>query len=152
MKKSEIRRALDSLKTLKMPKIEDKTFRNKLISDHLFLLGEQKRLEEKVKDLETAHLGAYEEERTKVADLQQKLQMESDPEKKKALTDEINSHTELYSAIVAYNKAVADLADEEVKLPASIRAEEFIEGMEGQDYDLGLVEAVFPMFEEAADR
>lgn len=146
MKKSEIRGVLAALKQIKMPKIEDKAFRNDLITDHLFLLGEQKRFDAKVKDLDTAHLGAYEEERNQVADLQQKLQMETDPEKKKALVDEINSHKELYKAIMAFNKAVADLSEEEVKVPVTFDGMKFIEALSGQDYDLGLVEAVFPMF------
>ena len=147
MKKSEIRPALNALKGIRMPKIEDKEFRNALISDHIYLLGEQKRFEDDIKDLETAHLGAYEEERNKVADLQQRLQAEKDPEKRQALTDEINSHEELFKAIVAYNKAVEALACEEVQLPSPIKADDFVAGMEGQDYDLSLIEAVFPMFD-----
>jgi len=146
MKKSEIRPALAALKSVKMAKIEDKDFRNSLITDHVFLLGQQKALEAQAKDLETAHLGAYEEERNKVAELQQNLQAESDPAKQKALAAEINSHKELFSAVVAYNKAVEALASETVELPKPISSDAFIKGMEGQDYDLALVEAVFPMF------
>ena len=147
MKKSEIRPALDALKGVRMPKIEDKAFRNALISDHIFLLGEQKKLEADAKDLEIAHLGAYEDERNKVAELQQKLQAEKDPEKRQALTDEINSHEELFKAIVAYNREVNDLASQEIQIPRPIRADDFVAAMEGQDYDLSLVEAVFPMFD-----
>ena len=146
MKKSEIRPALAALKSVKIHSIEDKDFRNSLITDHVFLLGQQKALETQVKDLETAHLGAYEEERNKVAELQQNLQAESDPAKQKALASKINSHKELFSAVVAYNKAVEALVSEPVELPKPISVDAFIKGMEGQDYDLSLVEAVFPMF------
>lgn len=147
MKKSEIKNALTALKSIKMPKLEDKDFRNDLIADHIFLLGQQKKLEADVKDLEIAHLGAYEDERNKVAELQQRFQAEKDADKRKALSDEINSHTELFKAILGYNKAVEALANEEIVLPRLFKADKFVEAMENQDYDLGMVEAVFPMFE-----
>jgi hypothetical protein len=147
MKKSEIKNALTALKSIKMPKIESKDFRNELIADHIYLLGQQKKLESDAKDLEIAHLGAYEDERNKVAELQQKFQSEKDADKRKALSDEINSHTELFKAVLGYNKAVEALANEEIALPHLFEANKFVEAMEGQDYDLSLVEAVFPMLE-----
>ena len=146
MKKSEIKRALDALKTVKIHSIEDKAFRNDLISDHIFLLGQQKAFESDIKDLETVHLGAFEDERREVGELQQKMQAEKDAAKKQALADEINSHTELIKAFGEYNKAFYELGQQEIEVPKPIAADAFIKGMEGQDYDLSLVEAVFPMF------
>ena len=146
MKKSEIKRALDALKTVKIHSIEDKAFRNDLISDHIYLLGQQKAFESDIKDLETVHLGAFEDERREVGELQQKMQMEPDPAKKRELAAQVNAHTELIKAIGEYNKAFYELGQQEVEIPKPIAADAFIKGMEGQDYDLALVEAVFPMF------
>ena len=146
MKKSEIKRALDALKTVKIHSIEDKSFRNDLISDHLFLLGQQKAFESDIKDLETVHLGAFEEERREVGELQLRMQEEPDPAKKRELAAQVNAHTELIKAFGEYNKAYYELGQQEIEIPKPIAADDFIKGMEGQDYDLGLVEAVFPMF------
>lgn len=146
MKKSEIKRALDALKTVKIHSIEDKAFRNDLISDHIFLLGQQKAFESDIKDLETVHLGAFEEERREVAEIQQQMQGEPDPAKQRELAAKVNAHTELIKAIGEYNKAFYELGQQEIEVPKPITADAFIKGMEGQDYDLALVEAVFPMF------
>ena len=146
MKKSEIKRALDALKTVKIHSIEDKSFCNDLISDHIYLLGQQKAFESDTKDLETVHLGAFEEVRREVGELQLRMQEEPDPAKKRELEAKVKAHTELIKAIGEYNKAYYELGQQEIEVPKPIAADAFIKGMEGQDYDLGLVEAVFPMF------
>lgn len=146
MKKSEIKRALDALKSVKIHSIEDKAFRNDLISDHIFLLGQQKAFESDIRDLETVHLGAFEEERREVAEIQQQMQAEPDPAKQRELAAKVNAHTELIKAVGEHNKAFYELGQQEIEVPHPITADAFIKGMEGQDYDLALVEAVFPMF------
>lgn len=147
MKKKEIKPALDALKTIKMPKIEDKELRNSIISDHLALLKEQKAYEAKIDDLRTAHLAAFEKETEEVQKIQEELREETNPDKKKALVKKVNSHTELFDAVKAFNKAVEDLGNEEITLPKPIDGEKFAEGMLPQEnFNLGLMESVFPMF------
>lgn len=146
MKKSEIKRALDALKSVKIHSIEDKAFRNDLISDHIYLLGQQKAFESDINDLETVHLGAFEKEREEVGELQQQMQAEPDPAKQRELGAQVNAHKELIKAFGEYNKARYKLGQQEIEVPKPITADAFIKGMEGQDYDLSLIEAVFPMF------
>ena len=147
MKKKNIRTALDALKTIKMPKIEDKALRNGIINDHYTLLKEWDRYERDAKNLETVHLAPFEEERQKVGELQQKLQTCTDRKEQLALVQEINSHEDLLKAINDHNKAVADLGEEEVEIKG-IDHDKFMEEIAKQDFNLGLIEALYPMFTE----
>lgn len=145
MKKNEIKAALDALRKIKMTSIENKELRNSIITDHLKLVREQKRYDEKVQDLETVHLGAFADEREQVAKLQRDLQTEKDTDKQLAIAREIESHTELFEAIRNCNKVIAELGKEEVEI-AGIPEADFIEAIQSQDFDLGQIEALVPMF------
>lgn len=145
MKKREIKSVLAALKSIKMPKIEDHDLRNAIIKNHIFLLGQAKKYESSVEDLRTAHLGPYEEELSNVQLKQVELASEKDESKRKALVDEINSHTDLLEAINGFNKAVADLDNEDVEITL-IDPEKFAEEYAKQDYDMNVVEALAPMF------
>lgn len=145
MKKIEIRNALNALKKIKMPKIEDKDLRNAIIKDHFALLGESKKYDAAVEDFRTAYLGAYEAELAEVQKLQDSIRTEADPQKQKSIADEINSHKELFDAIHAFEKAVDDLGKETVEVEL-IEGEKFIEEYQKQDYDFTVVEALYPMF------
>lgn len=151
MKKKNIRTALDALKTIKMPKIEDKELRNGIINDHFTLLKAWDKYEKDVKNLETAHLGPFEEERQKVGELQQKLQTTTDRQEQLELSQEINSHEDLFKAINAYHKAVSDLGEEEVKIKGMDR-DKFMDEIAKQDFNLGLIEALYPMFTIKEDK
>lgn len=147
MIKAEIKPALAALKKIHMPEIENKDLRNKIIKNHLFLLGQAKKYNEAIDDLRTVHLGAYEEELMAVQLLQNQLNNEKDSSKAQELAKEINSHTKLLEAINAFNKAVFDLDREEVEI-TKIDGAAFAEEYGNQaDYDMGVVEALFPMFE-----
>lgn len=137
--------ALEALKKIKMPAIENKELRNGIITDHLKLVRENKKYEEKIKELDTVHLGAYEEERKEVADLQRDLQAEKDVAKQVELAKKIESHKDLFDAIKAYNKAVEEITNEEVEI-AGIPEAAFLEEIQKQDFDLGQIEALEPMF------
>ena len=145
MKKREIKPALNALRTVKMPKIEDKDLRNALIKNHLFLLGQGKKYDAAIEDLRVAHLGPYDAELKEVQEMQNQLNQETDAAKKKELVEKINSHTDLLEAINGFNKAINDLDNEEVDVP-SIDGEKFAEEYGKQDYDANVVEALFPMF------
>lgn len=140
-----MRAALDALRKIKMPAIEDKKLRNGIITDHLKLVREQKRYEEKVRDLETVHLGAFEKERETVTQLQRALQAEKDLSKQLELAREIESHTELFEAVKTCNNAIDELGKEDVQI-LGIPEAEFIEAIQSQDFDLGQIEALVPMF------
>ena len=145
MKKKEIKIALDALKTIKMPKLEDKETRNGIIADHFNLLGEQKKYEADIEALRTAHLGAYEAEQKEIQELNQELQSELDRVKQAELMRKINSHKEYSEAVLAFSKAIEELGNEEVEIKG-IDHEKFMEQIEKQDYDLGLIESLYPMF------
>ena len=145
MKKKEIKVALDALKTIKMPKIEDKDLRNGIISDHFKLLGEQKNYEADIEKLRTVHLGAFEEEQKEIQELNQELQSELDRVKQAELMRKINSHKKYAEAVNAFSKAVEELGNAEVEINGIDHAK-FMEQIEKQDYDLGLIESLFPMF------
>lgn len=145
MKKKEIPSALEALKKIKMPAIENKELRNGIITDHLKLVRENKKYEEKVKELDTVHLGAYEDERKEVADLQRDLQAEKDVAKQVELAKKIEGHKDLFDAIKSYNKAVEEIANEEVEI-GGIPEAAFLEEIQKQDFDLGQIEALEPMF------
>ena len=147
MKKKQIRAALDALKTIKMPKIEDKALRNGIINDHYTLLKEWDRYERDAKILETVHLGPFEEELKEIGKLQQKLQTSTDRKEQLDLVQEINDHEDLIKATNDHKKAVEDLGEEEVEING-IDHDKFMEEIAKQDFNLGLIEALYPMFNE----
>ena len=147
MKKREIKPALEALKKIRMPKIEDKDVRNKLIKAHLFLLGQFRKFNEAVEDLRTVHLGDYVEKIQEINEKQVQLNSETDEKKRKKLIDEINSYTDVLSAINAFNKDVIDLENEDVDIE-KISGSSFVDEYgKMEDYDASVMEALFPMFE-----
>lgn len=145
MKKKQLRIALDALKTIKMTKIEDKPLRNDIIDNHFAMLGEWERFEKAAKKLETVHLGSFEDERREFDELQQRMHTCIDRKEQWEIMREINSHGELRKAIGEYNKAFAELAEEEVEIKL-IDRQKFMEEIAKQDFDLELIEALYPMF------
>lgn len=145
MKKKEIQVALAALRAIKMPQIEDKELRKDIISDHFKLLGELKKYESDIKDLETVHLGAFESERMDVTLLQQKLRGTRDREEQLRIAQEIDSHVALYEAMKEYNKATEALGEETVEING-IDHEKFVEEIQKQDFSLGMMEDLYPMF------
>ena len=145
MKKHEITTALEALKPIRMNKIGDKKLKAALVSGYVTLVREKRKLDEDIAALKEAHLGNYAEEQETVGKLQQQLQTEADREKQAALIREINSHKELFAAITDFNKAIDDLGKEEIEI-ARLEQDKFIEEMDAQDWNLGLLDAVFPMF------
>jgi len=145
MKKKELKAALDALKQIKLPKIEDKELKNAIIKDHFAMLGAYKKFEDDIQNCQTVHLEPYKEERAEVEALQQKLNSETEQEKKQAIINEIESHTDLIKAIGEFNEAVNKLAEEEVEI-TPLDHSKFMEAMDSQDFGLDVIESLFPMF------
>ena len=145
MKKFQMKSTLEAMKKVRIHKFEDKDTKNTFIENHFHLLGQQKKYEEAIESLRTAHLGPYESELQEVNELQAELQKETEAAKRQEIVDKINSKTELLDAINGFNKAVNDLGNEEVEI-AYIDAKKFQEDYMKQEYDLEVVEALFPMF------
>lgn len=143
MKKAEIRTVLGALKQIRMPKIEDKELRNAIINNHFAIFKTAKAVDADIEALRSSHLAPYEDELREVDELQRRLQTE--PENSASLVKEINSHTELQKAVDEFNKAYETLMAEEVEV-TPIDSDKFIEEYQKQDYDMSVVEALWPMF------
>lgn len=145
MKRREIRPALDALRTVKMTQIEDKELRNRVISDHLKLLGEQRKFDSEVDDLRTVFLDSYKKEQDIVQRLNERLRAEKDLARQKDLAGEINQHSKYLDAVKEYNERIDELGNIEIEIEP-IDMEKFIAEYQKQDYDMGVVEALYPMF------
>lgn len=146
MQKKEIRAALDALKEIKMPKIEDKALRNDLIANHFALLDAGKKHDASVEDKRTVFLAAYKDEETEMGEIQQKLQISQDPVEVRELSAQILSHKDYRAAARAFNEEVETLGREEVPGLKKIDREKFMAEIEKQDFKLSWVEALYPLF------
>lgn len=147
MKKSEIRAALDALKEIKMPKIEDKELRSALIANHFALLDAGRKLDAMVEDKRTVFTEAYKEEAQAVQDLQNKFNETEDQEERKAINKEILAHKDYLKAINDFNDEVNKLYAEEVTGLKPIDHEKFLSETEKMDnFKLTWIEAMYPMF------
>lgn len=148
MKKKEIMSALNALKQIKMPQIEDKELRNDIISNHLILLDAMKKYDGDIANLEKVYLSSdsAKKDREEVTALQEKAQVAKTIDERNDLIRQIQSHTEWAKTVQLYNEAVNSLADEEVTGIKVIDRERFINAiLPSMDYSLGLLECVYPM-------
>lgn len=145
MFKSEIKAALDAFKKIKMPKIDDKEFRNLLIENHFVLLEAGRKAETKLDDARKVAFSAFEDEQAKIEDLQREFQGATDDERR-AINREIASFTNYWKATREYAKLVDDVNHEEVTGLKKVDRTKFMEAIEKQDYSLEWVEALYPLF------
>lgn len=145
MKKKDMKQVLDALKTIKLPKFEDKELRNAIIKDHFKLLGENKKYEEAIDNLRTAHLGALADEQKKVNELREELRTVTKAERAGEILKEIREYQGYLDAEADFIKDFNELAEEEVEI-TPIDSEKFLDEIQKQDFDLGLIEAIYPMF------
>lgn len=145
MIKKEMKPALDALKTVKMSKIEDKSLRNLIIRDHLKLLGEQRKYEAAIEDKRTVFLDSWKEDQEAVEKLNDSLRVESDPKKQKELVAEINKYSDYLNAVKEFNDEAVLMGKEEVEIEP-IDMDAFVAEYQKQDYEMGVVEAIYPMF------
>ena len=137
--------ALGALKTIKMSKINDKSLKKTIIDDHFKLLGENKKYEEAIDNLRTAHLGALADEQKKVNELREELRTVTKAERAGEILKEIREYKGYLDAEADFIKDFNELAEEEVEI-TPIDSEKFLEEIQEQDFELGLIEALYPMF------
>ena len=146
MKKSEIKPALEALKEIKMPKIEDKDLRNELIENHFALLDAGKKLDAAIEAKKTVFLESYKEEENEMSELQNKINAAADREEAREIAKEINAHRDYRAALRLYNEDLERLLKEEIDGLKPIDRVKFMEAIEKQDYKLSWVEALYPLF------
>ena len=147
MKKSEIKAALVQLKRIKMPKIEDKDLRNDIISNHFVLLDAGKKTDAAIEAKRTVFLEAYKDEEQAVAELQTKINEAASREEQIALTKELREkHADYLQAVKDFNEDVDKMFAEQVDGLKPIAREKFMAEIEKQDFDLAMVEGLYPMF------
>lgn len=146
MKKSEIKAALDALKEIKMPKIEDKELRNALINNHFALIDAGRKVDATAEDARKVFLEAYKEEQEKIEALQQKLRTEDDPKEQRAISREIDSHKDYMDAVKALNEKLVKLYEEPVEGLTRIDRVRFSEEIQKQDFKMSWFESLYPMF------
>ena len=145
MKKKEIRAALDAMRKVKVASIENKDIRNSFIDAHLCLLAEQRKFETEYSDMRTAFLESYNDEQDVVVKLQEKLSYETDPKKRNELAAQIAEHDKYLLAVREFNTMAEKMGEEEIKVKP-IDMGTFVAEYQKQDYDMGVVEALFPLF------
>ena len=145
MKKREIKQVLEALRVVKMPKIEDKGLRNKLIRVHLKLLSDFRKYDEELEDARVVFLSAYKEDREEVTRLQDLLQTEQDRAKQMEIAAQISSYTEYLAAVRELNEKAEALGREPVQVEA-LDLESFVTEFEKQGYDLAVIEQRYPLF------
>jgi len=146
MIKSEIKAALEALKNIKMPKIEDKALRNDLIENHFTLLEVGKKTEAKLEDARKVSFSAYESDQAKIEDLQNAYNGAESEEERKRIIREINSFKEYNNAQKEYYKLVETINKEKIDGLRKIDRKKFMEEIQKQDYNLGWIEALYPLF------
>ncbi len=146
MKKKEIKAALEALRPIKPQRIADEAIREAILGNTLSLLSAQRQYEQDAKDLERAHLGGWEKERADLAQLRASLQREPDREKRAELQAKIDSYGELFDVIREFNKRVLALGEETAPVTPMDR-DAFIKQMQTQEYDLGMIIDLSPLFD-----
>lgn len=147
MKKAEIKPALESLKKIKINKFEDKQLKNDLIDDHFALLDAGKKVDAAVEAKRTVFLESYKDEEQAVQDLQTKMNEAATREEQIALAKELREkHAGYLDAVKDFNENVNTLYAEEVAGLKPIDRQKFMEEIGKQDFDLGMVEALYPLF------
>ncbi len=146
MKKSEIKPALDSLKEIKMPKIENKELRNALIENHFVLFDASRKLDAAIDRLRAVKFSAYKEEQEKVAGLQQKLQTAETVAEQRELLRQIQSYEDYAKAAKEFAEEVDAMYKEELEGLKPINREKFTEAIQDQDYKMSWFEGLYPMF------
>lgn len=146
MIKSEIKAALEALKNIRMPKIDDKALRNDLIENHFTLLEIGKKTEAKLEDIRKVSFSAFEEDQNRIEELQKDFQGAESEAERKSILREINSFKDYQKAQKDYYKLVDEVNHEEVEGLKKIDRKKFMEEIQKQDYSLAWVEALYPLF------
>lgn len=151
MKKSQIKAALEALRTVRMTKVSDKEVRNALISNHMVLFDDMDKYGKQAKKLEAVYLGAFEDDRKKVGQIQNEFRMETDPKKKNEILQKLNGDEfkELNKAWEVYADEMNKLGNEEVVGLKPIDREKFIAAVADAEIEFQQLEALYPMLASA---
>ena len=144
MKFKEITPALDALKKIKIMSIEDKDVRNLIISNHIKLLSMKKKYDSDFEDARVAFLAAYGDEQEEVIALREELQA-APADKQQDIAKKFASHKKYLEAVKEFNDNADKMGEREFEIPL-IETEKFVEEYKKQGYDMSVVEALFPMF------
>lgn len=146
MKKSEISAALNALKRIKMPKVEDKALRNDLINNHYTIYDVGVKFDKAVDREKEIILGAYKDDEQMFSDLQREFQAAAPGEEQREIAKKILGMKAYEAAVRQFNEKVNELGKEEVKGLKRIDREKFMEEIAKQDFDLSMVEGLYPLF------
>lgn len=147
MKKNQARAALEALRTVRMPKIADKEVRNDLIADHFILFDVVEKFDKQAHKLEAVHLGAFEEDRKKVGEIQGKIHAEKDAAKRNELIASLNGEEfkELNAAWETYAKEMNAYGNEPVEGLKPIDKDKFLAAVSDAELEFPQLEALYPM-------
>ena len=146
MKKSEIKPALDALKKIKMPKIEDKALRNDIIENHFVLLAAGKKFDADNEADQSVRLSGYDAEQQAIKDLQDKFNLAESDADRRDINRKMLSHKDYFKAVEDLNKSLTDRGKEAVEGLKPIDRVKFMEEIEKQEYDLGMIADLYPLF------
>lgn len=145
MKKVQINPALAALNRIRVTMIEDKGLRDQVITTHVALLEEQQNFRSAMARLKKAHLAGYDNELDAMQALERDRQAAADDKEKARIQAELDKHVDVLKAFDAYKKAIAELGMKEIKVPGLPKAR-FLAAIQDQIEDLGMLEALFPLF------
>lgn len=146
MKKSEIRAVLDALKTIDVSKIGDGGLRDKIVMDYLKLAREQREYSASVEDITAIFLSSYAREQEEVFILDQMLSKTTDPSERDNISAKIESHSNYLAAVKKSNDKIRALGNQDVEVEL-IDGEKFAaEYMKLENFDLGVIETLVPLF------
>lgn len=148
MIKKDLNNVLEALKSIKMPKVENKDLRTALIKTHFVLLGEQKRFVAAVEDLRTVYLGAYQDEIAELAPMEEEMMNPATPDGRKLeIAKVLRSHTDLQAAIKTFNAECNKLAGDTVEVEP-IDSTAFLAMAMEQGIELETIEKLYPILSE----
>lgn len=145
MKKVQINPALAALNRIRVTMFEDKGLRDQVITTHVALLEEQQDFRSAMARLKKAHLAGYDNEIDVMQALERDRQAAADDKEKARIQAELDKHVDVLKAYDAYKKAIAELGMKEIKVPGLPKAR-FLAAIQDQIEDLGMLEALFPLF------
>lgn len=147
MQKSEIHAALESLRKIKMPKIEDKSLRNDLIKDHYKIYDVGLKYDKAVDREKEVILGSFKDDEQKIDDLRRELQAATPGEEQREIAKQLLGFKAYETAVKKFNDKVDELGKETIKGLVKIDREKFMDEIQKQDFDLSMVEGLYPLFE-----
>ena len=146
MEKRHIKPAIEGLKKINQQKLENKSNKAAIFKIFLKLVHEQRKYEEEQEDLRTVFLSAHKEEQNTLIKLQSDFQVETDPVKRKAIYEEMNKHEDFRKANEELSEKIEALGKEQITVEP-LDEEKFCEDYQKQDYDLSVIEAILPLFQ-----